>query len=302
MLKKFGEFILRSRLHASLAALICALLPFIGGWLAAVIVAVVTLRKNFFDGFLVVLWASLPAIAWAIDGNWFLLITNGVFGFVMVWLLAAVLKRTSSWSATIGLSALIGLLIVLVVHLIFGEPHMWWIKQLTSAVSQSSQMLSGSADAIDAKQIQSAIQHVAPFLTGLQTIAILLFAVVALIGARAVEGALLAKTNLNKELYFIRIHRAGIILLAIFAVLAVWGPLIFRDFLPVIVLPFVLAGFSLVHGMVALKKWSSLYFFGFYAFVFLAIIFYPPLLLLVVLIAVVDSIVNFRAVKVAAKQ
>ncbi|MAZ77513.1 MAG: hypothetical protein CMF39_02435 [Legionellaceae bacterium] len=285
-------------MHASLAALICALLPFVGGWLAAVIVGFVTLRKHFFEGLLIVLWASLPAIAWAIDGNWLLLMTNGVFGFLSVWLLAGLIKKTGSWSLTIGVSALMGLLAVLVVHLIFGEPHLWWIKQLSTAVSQGSQMLSGS---VNADEIQTVIQHIAPFLTGLQTVSVLLFAIIALMGSRAIEGALLAQPYLNKELYFIRIHRVGIILLVVFGVLAIWGPLVFKDFLPVILLPFVLAGFSLVHGMVALKKLPSIWFFAFYGFVFVSIIFYPPLVLAVVVMSVMDSIVNFRAMNVAKK-
>jgi hypothetical protein len=294
MLKKLGAFILRSRLHASLAALICALLPFVGGWLAAVIVGFVTLRKNFFEGFLIVLWASLPAIAWAIDGNWLLLMTNGVFGFLAVWLLAGIIKKTSSWSLTVGVSALIGILAVLAVHLMFGEPHVWWIKQLSAAVSQGSQVL---PDTVSADDIRAAIQHVAPFLTGLQVMAALLFAIVALIGARAVEAAFADKPHLNKELYFIRIHTMGVVLLIIMGGLAAWGPLIFRDFLPVILLPFVLAGFSLVHGMVVLKKMSSIWFFGFYGVMFLSIIYYPPLALAVVVVAVLDSIFNFRAMK-----
>ena len=294
MLKKLGAFILRSRLHASLAALICALLPFIGGWLAAVIVGFVTLRKNFFEGFLIVLWASLPAIAWAIDGSWLLLMTNGVFGFVAVWLLAGIIKKANSWSLTVGVSALIGILAVLAVHLVFGEPHVWWIKQLSAAVSQGSQVL---PDTVSADDIQTAIQHVAPFLTGLQVMAVLLFAIVALIGARAVEAAVAGKPHLNKELYFIRIHAMGVVLLVVMGGLAAWGPLIFRDFLPVILLPFVLAGFSLVHGMVVLKKMSSIWFFGFYGVVFLSIIYYPPLAFSVVVVAVLDSIFNFRAMK-----
>ena len=65
-MKKLGEFLLAKDSHAIVIAFLCALLPIFyipTGFIAVIIVGLVTLQKGPKSGFWLLTWIALPSIA-----------------------------------------------------------------------------------------------------------------------------------------------------------------------------------------------------------------------------------------------
>ena len=113
------------------------MLPFVG-LLSAAALGLVTLRKGPRDGLMVMGFASVATAliaTVAIGSPW----TAG--GIVLVlwlplWGLAVVLRATRSLGFTAQLAALGGLIVVLVIHLVTGDPTAYW-QQLLEPVRQA---------------------------------------------------------------------------------------------------------------------------------------------------------------------
>ena len=99
IMKQFGEFLLRKNANAIAVAFLAALLPLFSipiGFVAVVIVALVTLQKGPIQGLWILAWVALPALALLVLKQVgpvdFLLIRC-----VLIWLLAAILYRYQTW-------------------------------------------------------------------------------------------------------------------------------------------------------------------------------------------------------------
>src|SRR5207249_3942085 len=90
--------------------------------------ALATLRKGIFDGALLTLATILPyfisfyatnnhdmvipLVVWAVVGI-------GVLSNVLTWVFAVMLRRNTSWSAILQIAALLGVLVISVIHLTY---------------------------------------------------------------------------------------------------------------------------------------------------------------------------------------
>jgi hypothetical protein len=95
------------RRQAATVAVLFGLIPMLN-LLSAAIVALVTLRKGPREGFLVMMWALLPAGLHWLQGD-----NASVIMLVGVLVLAQVLRRTQSWQQVLLLATLLGLLLQL---------------------------------------------------------------------------------------------------------------------------------------------------------------------------------------------
>ena len=110
-MRSLAEFAMAGRRQAVLAAILLGVLPVLN-FLSAPVVALVCLRHGRTEGMIVLAWAALPALGWAVLGDVIpLLLLIGIA------VLANVLRATNSWEATlisaigVGIGALLGLLI-----------------------------------------------------------------------------------------------------------------------------------------------------------------------------------------------
>src|SRR5262249_104294 len=135
MLAKIGTYLIHRRYQTIGIAFVAALLPFLGlatAWISILLIALVTLIKGAKEGFLVMIWVALPALALFIDGDSSLLIDMIVFRVVVVWLLALLLRYRASWALTLQSVALLSSLIIAILHLHHPNIAGWWEEQLSN--------------------------------------------------------------------------------------------------------------------------------------------------------------------------
>ncbi len=136
--KKLGEFLLAKDANAIVVAFFCALLPVFSiptGFIAAIIVGLVTLQKGPKSGLWLLAWVALPAIA--------LLVLHQVGQFdvlflrcVVVWIFASLLYRYHAWRLLLELMAYSGTALIVVLHFYVPHLHHWWTTELTAYIQQ----------------------------------------------------------------------------------------------------------------------------------------------------------------------
>ena len=286
-MKPFGEFILRSQRNAALLALAFAALP-IFNWLAVIIMALVTLRKGVQAGGIILLCVILPAVVWMLIDQSQLAVFNVALGAVVVWLLAAVLYKTYSWTWVLVAAALIAMVAIAILHGYIDNINAWWQQKMLSylqAVNTDMQ--------VDVTQQKAAILQLAKIATGIQAGAILLINAVWLVMARYWQAVLFNPGKLRSELHGIRMPQWTSLLLVVIvglAALTKWPVII--DMLPALMVVFALAGLSLAHFIVAARQLHWILLLVFYAALIFAL---PYMGVALVMIALSDSLFNIRS-------
>lgn len=272
--RQFGKYLLSGKEKAAIAALLFALLPFFGlplGWLATLIIGLVTLQQGWKMGFWTLAWAILPPVAFAASGDPGILLYVGI-NDVLMWCFAAVLRKTRSWALVLEIGTLLGVLVIGIAHGLVNDIVHWWDVQLLRYV----QDVAGFP--------KEKVAQVAQFATGIEAVVALLMSVSNLLVARWWQDlmpGLSRNASVREELYRISISRflLGFFLLASVAVVVQIPVAV--DALPVLLLPFVLAGISLFHWFMKDRKnnafvmvffyfslvFSSLYMLGLLAFI-----------------------------------
>jgi hypothetical protein len=103
MLRGIAEFAMSGRRQAVTVAILFALVPMLN-LLSGAVVALVTLRKGWQEGFLVMLWALLPALLQLYVGD-----ASPVFMLIAALLTGQVLRSSQSWQTALVLVLVLGL-------------------------------------------------------------------------------------------------------------------------------------------------------------------------------------------------
>lgn len=292
MLKRTGLFLTNKRQHGIWVALVCALLPFVGlptFWISILLLALITLYKGAKEGTWVLLWLALPAIAWGCIGDPTLLIGIVVLRAIVVWWLATVLRRTLSWTLTLQCAALLGMIGVACWHVATADTANWWLAQLTNYW----QNIAGPLHLPEEGQAKELLQFTAQFATGILAVTLLVMDLGLLLLARVWQAALFNPGALGKELLQVRMTSISSLVLLVVGLLACCGSTLALDMLPVTLLPFTLAGLSLIHAKLKHKLPGSRLplLIGLYG---LLVLFLPYMILLLALLGFVDSWYDFR--------
>lgn len=135
-LRRFTDFVLQNRIYAAGIAFVLTFIPVIGT-ISILIAALVTLRKSILDGFLVFCAASLPYVISYVAypaADQTILAKSAVAIVLMsnliTWVFAVVLRHYRDWSVTLELVALLGVLIVSLVHIFYPDIQSFWGEQL----------------------------------------------------------------------------------------------------------------------------------------------------------------------------
>ncbi len=302
LLRRFTDFVLRSRVHAMGVAFVLSLIPLFGASLGILVAAFVTLLRGAFEGTLVLCATVAPFILSyalsfdATQSQMMMVATATIVAInVLTWLLALVLRCYSSWSRVVGVSVLVGILLVCIIHLMFPGVQDWSGAQLTAYMNKTATMLQQLAPTdVSARQDVQAASMIAamkPYITGFVVASILLNALVQLVITRWWQAIIFNPGELRKELYRIRLDYllAGVFI-AVLA-LAYVNNAYAMDMLPVMVVGFAAAGLSLVH---AILKASRAGFFWL-ILVYLAVIFiFPAGIVLVAMAGLLDSFFDIR--------
>ncbi len=279
-MRALAEFVMRGRAQAIGVAILTMVLPLLA-WISAAVVGLVALRKSGQDAFVVVGWAALTALA--------LLIWQGdptpLTAIIGIAAAATVLRWTQSWALALLVVVAIGLLSALLLQLFGGG----LVAELTTALNE---LLGKLREQMPADRAQLLGQLVPAQISGLLGLRSACLTLLALLLARWWQAVLYNPGGFREEFHRLRLPplvAVGLIgaggLLSLFgSEYAFWSALF--------ALPFVVAGFALIHGAVGIKGWGLGPLVALYVgWIFLWQVVTAALLLL----ALIDSWLDFRA-------
>lgn len=293
-MKKLGEFLLAKDANAIVAAFFCALLPVFSiptGFIAAIIVGLVTLQKGPKSGLWLLAWVALPAIA--------LLVLRQVGQFdvlflrcVVVWIFASILYRYHAWRLLLELMAYGGAALIVVLHFCVPNLHHWWTAELTTYIQQ---LITASHWKLTMIPSEFA-ERLAPFASGVVLFFFFSGILVELFVARFWQSLIVNPGAFAKEFTQIRINAITAVFLCLIVLLILFKIRIAEDVFPIVILPFFIAGLSLLHFWAQknnkLIVWLIL--------VYVALFFLPAFAVsALALIAFVDTWRDFRKSKMA---
>ncbi len=273
-MRSLAEFAMAGRRQAILAAMLLGVLPVVN-FLSAPVVALVCLRHGRTEGMIVLAWAVLPALGWAVLGDVIPLLL-----LIGITVLANVLRATNSWEATllsaigVGIGALLGLYL---------RPDFLLLMQQQLELVLSSPDLQGQVTAVPPEQMLQLLQ--AFFGTMLMFLALVL-----LMLARSWQAGLYNPGGFRDEFHRLRLSwktAAGLLLMFTLAGL---GTPVLQPLTLFFVLPLLFAGVALVHGIAGLKKWP-----GAVLVIFYVALLSPIMTQILVLAAITDSWYDFRS-------
>ena len=279
-MRALAEYVMKGRAEAVLAAVLATGTVFLA-WAGAAVVALVTLRRGANQGAYILFWAMLPALVLAALGN------NGpVMTLLGVMLVATVLRATGSWSWALVAAVTSGLLTGLVL-LTLGAGY---IEQILQWLDDTLvQLANQSSDPVQSSQFL-AMKPSAQQVAGLLGLSNAFTVIMCLILARWWQALLYNPGGFRSEFHSLRLSQPltlgllviGLLLSSLGAEYRLWA-LIFA-------IPFMFAGFALIHGIAGQKQLGANWIGLFYFFWLLL----DPLKALVLILAVVDSWLNIR--------
>lgn len=289
-MRALADYIMRGRLQAMLVALACSSIPLLG-WLGLVVMALVTLRKGAQEGFYILCVTLLPSFGLMWAGQ----ISHALWYYVLlsnclVWVAATLLYHTHEWSMVLQLTAGLCVLLVLGIHLVYPDVTAIWLQLLSKAVAQlkANSSLAGN---LEPEQLQAIVGIGAKFATGIQISFMMLNSWFNLLLARWWQANLYNPGGLRKELLNLHLTKIATLILLVVVLLVLTNNAGACDILPILLLPFFLAGLSLAHSTMILLKHKLLYIVALYAMLFFML---PQIFLLLVFLAWLDVWFNFR--------
>ena len=279
-MRALADFIMRGRVQATVVVVVSAVLPLLF-WLSAAAGSLVFLRRGFKDASSVLMWGMLPAVALWIFGE-----PSTLMVFVGTLALAASLRAGHSWSRVLLFSVLLGVVYGVVLGTVLREP----LEMLAGALEKALPQVDGKP------MVPSEL--ITPLLISSSAASMQLISVLALVLARYWQAALYNPGGFGREFRELKLPAVPTLVLVAIMVL---GPFFGSQFLTVAFASSVvlfLAGLAMVHGMVAQGRLANFWLVGMYVTLIWPM---QPTYLLLVVLAIVDSLIDFRGRKSPAK-
>lgn len=280
-MQRLAEFILRGPGQATAVAVGAMVLPLLF-WLGAAAVGLVTLRLGPRHGLVIGLWALLPAVAWF----WVGMDPAPLVVLLITLAMCTVLQSTVSWEKALLAGAALAFGIGQALPVV--APSLF--EHLLTAAQQGygdrlADMMQELPEDVDRETM---IHTVMVAVVGVFNYAL---AIAASLLARGWQARLFNPGGLQREFHEFRLSvptaTGVLVLMAVGEFLGVNGALL----LLVMGLPLVLAGLAFVHGAVAKRGLGTGWIVGFYIGL---VVLVPWLLLVLVLVAVIDSWLDIR--------
>lgn len=253
-MKGLAQFVMRGRWQASGAAALASALPIVG-WLGTAIVALVVLRQGLKDGVLVLLWAVLPLVLiYQTGGD-----ASGLAAVAGVFLLAMVLRLTTSWELTllaaVGVAAAGSWAFAILSAPILAAFLQWYVETLSAFAADA-----GVAGVTLEEGRRQAISYLAMGQGYTMVLAVVL--------ARWWQSALFNPGGFKQEIQNVRLtpRVSGPLLVAMVLCSMTPG---YGSWVGLLAMPFVIAGTGLVHWQLAQKSAQSQWYIAYYMSVLL---------------------------------
>jgi len=287
-IQKQAQLLLGNSRYATICAVLLALLPYVG-WLALVVIALVTLRKGWQEGLgvllpVVVMHFSMSLISIPVLPA----LINTLLVFVPCYLAACVLRFTSSWRAVASSFFLLVFVVAFLLQVCFPG---FIIAQFVYVKSLMGTLQGGSAFA-DLMSGSLGISQVAlaNYLLGIQSMSVVLSTLFPIMLARSVQSQLFYPGAFKQEMLTFRGHKIGVLILTVVLITALRESALAINLLPLLILYFLFAGLSLSANALAHKKTR-----GAVIFLVVPLMLVPFVMLPVyVILGSLDSLLNLR--------
>ncbi|SDU25943.1 hypothetical protein SAMN05216296_2705 [Pseudomonas pohangensis] len=281
-MRALADFIMRGRMQATLVVAAAAALPMLF-WLSAAAGSLVLLRRGLSDALGILVWAMLPALVWWYFGEpRTLLVLLGTLG------LALVLRTSTSWPRVLMLSIGLGVIYSLVLGSQFGELIAATVSELQALLPK---MLEGVYEQLTAAEQAKLDSLLAPVMVGLMAAVLQIVSLLALLLGRYWQAQLYNPGGFGREFRALRLPAPMAIGLLLVMLVAPNFGVELAMLMPLCSVPLVFAGMALLHGLVTKGKLARFWLVGLYVSLLLFMQLVYPLL---VVLAVVDSLIDFR--------
>ena len=271
---------MRGPLQAVALSSITMLIPLMF-WFSAAVVAFITLRKGFQQGAVVFFWTTLPAMAWL----WSVQDPGPLIVLVITFLMAGILRVTISWQTTLVAGALVGIILGWAAPLLMPDV----IQTLNELADQFFRELAKQSEQEYTDELKAGFESlmIAGFVSSFYGVAI-----GSLCLARSWQAKLFNPGGWQEEFFQIRIQPklliAALLLLVVASSLGLNASVVMLT----VAVALMFGGIALVHGMVAKRNMTKQWLVGFYLSI---VLLFPTVLILVVIAAVLDSLIDFRS-------
>jgi hypothetical protein len=307
-LTHWTNYLLKHRLVALTLTFVITFIPVIGV-LGILFAGLVTIRKGILEGAIFTFAATLPycilrvympsseaitpAFIW-------LTIGVGALSNVLTWVFVVMMRRGMNWSAVLQVAALMGVLVISVVHLAYPNVSDWWADQLqflnmqvqSSVNSVSSIKNNMDPDAVKEAQ-QQAINSAKLIATGAVVGVTLLIAFMQVVLACWWNAIVFNRGSLQRGLHNIRLSGLAGVLFMLSLLFSYWGNTVVLDIMPILYLLFCAAGLSLLHYFFEMMTTPVVWFW--LCLMYITLIFAVPASIVVVAtIALLDIWLDLR--------
>lgn len=277
-MRVLAEYVMRGRTQAASLSFASAALPLLF-WLSAAVVSLVTLRRGYAEGALVLLLAAVPASAWLlVGGDPRPAIT--VCGTV---LLAGTLRLTVSWVHTLAVAVGVGILSGWAFEVALPDFVSQMVELLLAMVGEAPDVTVPA----DVKALWG--QRICVGILGAWQVTLMLCC---LIMARWWQSVLYNPGGFRREFHQLRLPPGMALgLTALMVIFVELGNPYLAGWIPVVSVPLLMAAIGLIHWSSARARMGRNWLILFYVLLLLLMqVFYPLLLLL----ALTDSCFDLR--------
>ncbi|HKJ09055.1 MAG TPA: DUF2232 domain-containing protein [Gammaproteobacteria bacterium] len=297
-MRALAGFIMGSRVRAMLVAATSAVLallapPFTAplSYIGGAAIGLVCLRAGPLEAVLVMAGAAAGTgvLSWLVIHHAVPVVLAALFLWVPVALVAAVLRYTVSLTRAVQTAAVVGLLVVVGVYAIHGDPAAWWHHLLKPVLGPALKQ-NGSGTSPD-----QVLAEVARLMTGVAAAALVLGLLVCLLLARWWQAVLYNPGGFQREFHALRMDPASgwVTLAVVFAAAAGQGGVLGTvavQMAMVLLIMYALAGLALAHNAVATYHAHVAWLVGLYV----AVIILRPTVVLLALAGLLDAWFDFR--------
>ena len=247
-----SQYLLNNQRHAILHAIVLALLPYTA-WLSVAVAALVTLRKSWREGALLLAPAMTAYLVVALTSSSTpVAIVNTLLVFLPTYLAACTLRLTASWRAVAAVFFLQVIIVLFLLQLLMPEVIAAQFLFLQSTLREMKGDDALLALINNKTGLSQAV--LASYFIGLQSVGVVLSASISLMLARSVQSKLFYPGEFRLEMLAFRADRAEFCILIGMFIAAYQHNILAMSLLPLLIFYFLLAGLSLSFNVLAKQR------------------------------------------------
>lgn len=263
-------------------------------------VALITLRKGWSDGGVIVLvsGALIAVLGGLLIGNYLFALGYGLLLWAPVWLIAIVLRETGRLVVTTETAVLLGVLGVFAVYVAVPDPAALWQSRVDQIIEP---LIERTTPDMDPSSLLERIRRISHYMTGIMVCGSLVSVLLGLFLGRWWQAVVFNPGGFGKEFLALKPHAwiAPVsVLLIVIAMLSggLFSEMMWNMILPIFVL-FALAGVAVLHAVIACTKAKHVLLLLMY----FMMLFIPHVLILIAVVGLTDIWFDWRAKAISVK-